>query len=277
MRSIFTSVIASVSAVTLAVGLAASRPAQAEPWYRGEAGTRRLKHLAFTAGGGALYAISETLAKPALAPDQCRWCTVDALDEHARNALRWNAPDRAVTLSNVTVVATPVLMVGLTALAASSGAEDGERLARFIDDAIPIAETFVGGQLVNQSVKFAFGRQRPLVHFQSDSGFVASQDDNLSFFSAHASQTFGLAVSAGVVAHRRGSPLEPVIWATGLSLATATSYFRVAGDKHYLTDVLAGAVWGTTAGLLIPRLTHALPPNVSVVPQGDGVAVLGTF
>lgn len=271
------STIACIAAVTLAAALTVARPAQAEPWYRGEAGKRRLTHLAFAAGGGALYAISDTLAKPALAPDQCRWCTVNALDDHARDALRWSQPERAVTLSNVTLTASQVTLVGLTALAAASAAEDGERIARFIDDAIPIAESAVVGQLVTQAVKFTFGRQRPLVHFQSDPGFVASQDDNLSWFSGHASQTFSLAVSAGVVAHRRGSPLEPVIWATGLSLATATAYFRVAGDKHYLTDVLAGAAWGTTAGLVIPRLTHALPRNVTVVPEGTGVAVLGTF
>jgi membrane-associated phospholipid phosphatase len=268
---------ASAAMMTLVAGIAAARPAHAEPWYRGDAGKRRLTHLAFTALGGALYGASE-LDKAALAPDQCRWCSVDALDDRARNALRWDHTDRAITLSNVTVVATPVLMVGLTALAASSAAgDDHDHLARFIDDAIPIVEAFVGSGLVDQAVKFTVGRQRPYAHFQTAPGAAASSDDNLSFFSGHASLTFSFAVSAGVVAHRRGSPLEPVIWATGLTLATTTSYFRVAGDKHYLTDVLVGAAWGTTAGLVIPRLTHALPPSVTVVPEGTGVAVLGSF
>jgi len=222
--------------------------------------------------------VTETVAKSALAPDRCRWCNTDALDDRVRSSLVWTDPRRAATISDVTgFVGTPVLMFGLTALAASGAAGDGEGVARIIDDVIPIFETVVSSELVTQAVKFSVGRQRPLVHFHSNADFIPGQDDNLSWFSGHATLTFGLAVSAGVVAHRRGSALEPVIWATGLTLAATTSYLRIAGDKHYLTDVLAGAAWGTTAGIVIPRLTHALPSNITVVPQSSGVAVSGTF
>jgi membrane-associated phospholipid phosphatase len=263
---------------TLAVvaGLAAARPAGAEP-ARSDDGRRRLTHLAFAAGGGVLYAITETIAKPPLAPDHCRWCSVDGLDDRVRSSLRWSDPARAASISNLTgFVATPVLMFGLTALAASGAAGDGERAGRILDDTIPIFETVMYSELVTQAVKFSFGRQRPEVHFGAP-GAATTQDDNLSFFSGHATLTFGLAVSAGVVAHRRGSALEPVIWATGLTLATTTAYLRIAADKHYLTDVLAGAAWGTAAGILVPRLTHALPPSLHVVPAGNGIAVAGTF
>jgi len=259
------------------VGLAAAGPAWAESWYRGAAGRRRASHLVFASAAGALYVVSETIAKPALAPDRCRWCSVDGLDDGVRRSLAWSDPRRAASISNLTgFVAAPVLVFGLTALAASSAAGDGERAGRIIDDALPIFETVVYSELVTQAVKFTFGRQRPEVHFR-DPGAAASQDSNLSWFSGHATLTFGLAVSAGVVAHRRGSALEPVIWATGLTLAATTAYLRIAADKHYLTDVLAGAVWGTATGILIPRLTHALPRNLRVVPGARGVAVAGTF
>lgn len=264
-------------------GLAAARPARAEPWFRGDAGTRRITHLLLAAGGGALYEISETVAKPALAPDRCRWCDVDGLDARVRGSLRWTDTGRAASISNLTgFVAAPVLMFGMTALAASGAAVDGERVGRIIDDALPIFETVVYSELVVQAVKFTFGRQRPEVHFRAP-GAATTQDDNLSWFSGHATLTFGLAVSAGVVAHRRGSALEPVIWATGLTLAATTAYLRIAADKHYLTDVLAGAMWGTATGILIPHFFHAghaghaLPHDLSVVPQGRGVAVAGTF
>jgi membrane-associated phospholipid phosphatase len=267
-----------ITPLIVVAGLAAARPAHTEPWHHGAAGKRRITHLVLVTAGGALYVISETLAKPALAPDHCRWCNVDALDDHVRSSLMWSNPARAASISNLTgFVATPVLMFGLTALAASGAAEDGERAGRIIDDAIPILETLVYSGLVVQAVKFSFGRQRPLVHYHTNVDFVPGQDDNLSWFSGHSTLTFGLAVSAGVVAHRRGSALEPVIWATGLTLAATTAYLRVAGDKHYLTDVLTGAAFGTISGIFVPRLTHALPDNISVVPQGSGVAVLGTF
>lgn len=267
-----------IATLCVLAGLAAAGPARAEPWYRGAAGKRRVTHLVFAAAGGALYGVSETVAKPALAPDRCRWCSVDALDDRVRSSLVWGNPRRAASISNATgFVAAPVVLLGLTAVAASGAAGAGERTGRIIDDAIPILETAAYSALVAQAVKFTFGRQRPEVHFRAPGTVPPTPEDNLSWFSGHATLTFGLAVSAGVVAHRRGSALEPVIWATGLTLATATSYLRVAGDKHYLTDVLAGAAWGTTAGVLIPRLTHALPDHVTVVPEGSGVAVIGTF
>lgn len=261
----------------MVAGLAAARPARAEPWHRGPAGKRRVTHLVFAAAGGALYAVSETVAKPALAPDRCRWCSVDVLDERVRSSLVWGDPRRAAAISNLTgFVAAPALLLGLTALAASSAAGDAEGAGRIIDDEIPLLETVVYGELVVQAVKFTFGRQRPEVHF-GDPNAATGQDDNVSWFSAHATLTFGLAVSAGVVAHRRGSALEPVIWATGITVAAATSYLRIAGDKHYLTDVVAGAAWGTATGLLIPRLSHSLPHDLTLVPEASGVAVVGTF
>jgi len=218
------------------------------------------------------------VAKPALAPDLCRWCSVDSLDSSVHRALLWGNPASAATLSNLTgFVISPALMLGVTALSASGAAGESEASGRIIDDTIPILETVVYNELVVQAVKFSFGRQRPLAHFPLHADRVPTQDDNVSWFSGHATLTFGLAVSAGVVAHRRGSALEPVIWATGLAFAATTSYLRMAADEHYLTDVLAGAAWGIASGLLIPRLTHSLPDNLSVVPQGRGLAVAGRF
>jgi len=264
--------------LVIVAGVAVARPARTEPWYRGEAGARRLTHLVFTAAGSALYAISETAAKGTLAPAHCRWCTVDGLDNRVRSTLVWGNPARAAALSNITgFIAAPIVMLGLTAYSASGAAGDGETTGRIIDDTIPLLETVLYSELVVQAVKFSFGRQRPIVHFPIQLTTVPTSDDNVSWFSGHATLTFGIAVSAGIVAHRRGSPLEPVIWATGLTLAAATSYLRMAGDKHYLTDVLAGAAWGTASALVIPRLTHALPDNLSVVPQGTGLAVAGRF
>jgi hypothetical protein len=266
--------------LSLVTGLSTSHPARAEPWYRGEAGRRRLTHLAFAAGAGTLYTISETVAKPPLAPDHCRWCNVDALDDKVRGSVVWSDPKRAATISNVTgFVVSPVVLLGLSALAAAStpGAGPDDTASRIVDDAIPILETAAYSELGLQIVKFAAGRQRPYAHYNTDLAFEPTQDDNLSWFSAHATLTFGLTISAGIVAHRRGSALEPVIWVTGLGLATTTSYLRIAGDKHYLTDVLAGAAWGTAAALLIPRITGSLPDKLHVVPSGNGVAVAGTF
>jgi membrane-associated phospholipid phosphatase len=252
-----------------------STPVRAEPWYRGHDGTRRVIRLSAIVGAGGLYLASETVLKPSLAADPCRWCSVDSLDKSVRDSLVWGDRQRAQTLSNITgYAAAPIAMLVLPALA-SSGVDD--RTARIIDDSIPILESIAYSQLLVQVIKFSAGRQRPEVHFNTDPNRKATTDDNASFVSGHSALTFALATSAGVLAHRRGYGLEPVIWATGMTLAASTAYLRIAGDKHYLTDVTTGGALGVLAGIAIPRLTGSLPDDVAVVPSGNGVAVVGVF
>ncbi|MBU1241038.1 phosphatase PAP2 family protein, partial [Myxococcota bacterium] len=38
------------------------------------------------------------------------------------------------------------------------------------------------------------------------------------------------------------------------TLAAAVAYLRIAGDKHYFSDVLTGAAIGTVMGVLVPLL-----------------------
>jgi membrane-associated phospholipid phosphatase len=41
-----------------------------------------------------------------------------------------------------------------------------------------------------------------------------------------------------------------------MPLAGLVGYFRIAADRHYLTDVLTGALLGTGMGILLPWLFH---------------------
>ncbi|HWU88399.1 MAG TPA: phosphatase PAP2 family protein, partial [Kofleriaceae bacterium] len=79
------------------------------------------------------------------------------------------------------------------------------------------------------------------------------------------------------IAHRRGYRTEPVIWCAGLSIAATTAYLRMAADRHYFTDVIAGSAAGALGAVLIPRLTGSLPAGAAVVPQPNGVALVGRF
>src|SRR5262249_18375089 len=84
-------------------------------------------------------------------------------------------------------------------------------------------------------------------------------DDNLSFYSGHTSLAFSLAVGSGTIASMRGYPLAPVVWATGLPVALLTGYLRIGADRHYLTDVLAGALLGSAVGFVGPFVFHRAP------------------
>jgi membrane-associated phospholipid phosphatase len=137
-------------------------------------------------------------------------------------------------------------------------------------------EAVWGTQFVTQLVKITAGRQRPYAHYRTEPAPL-TQEDNLSFPSGHTALTVSLAVGAGLVAQRRGYRLAPVIWTSGLAIAAATGYLRMAADRHYLTDVLSGAAVGALGGALIPWLTGSLPAHAAVVPQPGGLALAGRF
>lgn len=205
------------------------------------------------------------------APDECRWCDPPKLDRIARKHLVWNDREQARTLSDATAYfATPTAAGALLLIAA--GEQGPQRWRRFADDVLPIYEAYVYTGLITQLVKISVGRERPDVHFD---GGERNAESNLSFYSGHTSIAFSIAVASGMTAHRRGYKLEPVIWAVGVSLASATAYFRVAGDRHYLSDVVSGAVAGAAGGYLIPRLTDRW--RTSIVPGRSGIALVGSF
>jgi len=258
--------------VVLGLGVGRSPDAAAEAWYEGPHGRNRVFHLTLTVGLGLGFAASESFLKASLAPDDCRWCDPPGIDVRVRDALLWDDPESARLFSHLTgYVAAPLFGLGMSALTGMSSQDAG--WARLIDDTIPILETVAISQAVTQIVKWSFGRQRPFVHFGNPE---PAQDDNLSFWSGHSALAFGVTTSAGLLAHWRGSKSEPLIWGVGLTLSAATGYLRIAGDKHYFTDVVTGTAVGVIAGLTIPRLMRR-HRNVAIVPSAGGLAITGAF
>jgi len=246
---------------TLLVVMVAHTPARAAP-----SRTR----LMILGGGIALQVASEYAVKDELSPERCRWCDPPDVDASLRDRLLWEDRGLARNLSDLSgYAASPVVAAGFLLV----GSTD-HRVMTFVDDIVPCVEAVVYTQLVTQVVKSAVGRRRPFV-FDGDGSEPTSSEDNLSFFSGHSALAFSIAVSAGTVAQRRGYELAPAVWASGLALAGATAYLRVAADRHWASDVIAGGAVGALGGYAIPRLTGSLP--VSLVPARGGVAVAGAF
>jgi membrane-associated phospholipid phosphatase len=84
----------------------------------------------------------------------------------------------------------------------------------------------------------------------------ADTDAYVSFYSGHSSYAFSLAVAAGTVASLRQYPGAGWVWASGLIVASATGYFRIAADKHYLSDVLVAGAGASLVGFAIPYFLH---------------------
>jgi hypothetical protein len=237
---------------------------------------RRARHGAAVATGAAVYIAIELGLKDSLAPEECRWCEPGQLDAGARDAVRWDDTETADQLSDATgFYLAPIVSLGL--LAAERRHDHDVR--RFVDDALPVVETVVISALFHHATKFIAGRARPFAHF-GDPGREPDVDDNMSFYSGHTQLAFAVVTSAGTVARLRGYDVEPWIWGIGLPLAAATGYLRMAADKHYLVDVTTGALLGSAAGLLLPRLLLDEGDGTerpAIVPTPGGVAVVGTF
>jgi hypothetical protein len=242
--------------VTVAMGLAgapamADRPAKAHS-LRWEPAL----DASVTAGGAVAWIASEAF-KGELAPSRCRWCNVDTLDARVRQALVWHATESADTLSNLLGFAVmPLVSVGLDAIAAD---HDGA-LGDTPEDGLLIGEAAVITADVDQLTKLFLGRERPFVHMLAPAEKRRTPhpaDNNLSFFSGHASEAFALAAASGTIGVLRGYRWAPLEWSVGCAVAATTAYLRIAADRHWLTDVLVGMALGAGIGFAVPYFFHS--------------------
>lgn len=211
--------------------------------------------VAMTAVGVGAWLAGE-LFKRDLAPVRCRWCDADAADAGVRGALLWQDPPLADGLSDATgFLLTPIASLGLTALAAAHDRAAGNAG----EDTVLVVEAWGVAAGVTEVTKMLVGRERPFVHAlpEDKKGQTAQPaDNNLSFFSGHTSGAFALAAAAGTVSSMRGYRFAPLVWAASGLLAASTAYLRIAADKHWLTDVVAGALIGGGIGFALPLLLH---------------------
>lgn len=228
------------------------------------------------AAGGALWLTTGTLIKPDIAPSECRWCDANGFDDELRS-LRWSDRRAADVASDV--ISYGVAPVSAGALVAIAAASSGRACELSVDLTI-LAESLVASGLLGEAFRLSTARERPSVHAlpPDEKPMTDSpEENNMSFVSGHSATSFALAVSSGMIASMRKRRLAPVIWATGLTLAAASSYLRIASDEHYATDVLAGSVLGAAVGLAIPLLHRPRgerAPSVVIGPAPGGAAVL---
>jgi membrane-associated phospholipid phosphatase len=149
-------------------------------------------------------------------------------------------------------------------------------------DLLIVLESMAISGMLNQLTKFSVGRERPFAHYReigdTPMGKV-SRDENLSFYSGHAAQTFTIAASTSTVAFLRGYELAPVIALATAPVAAITGYLRIAADRHYFSDVIVGALVGSAVGILVPVLFHPrrdeAPPAPGTSPSSTQMFTIG--
>jgi membrane-associated phospholipid phosphatase len=119
----------------------------------------------------------------------------------------------------------------------------------------------IATSVVTEGLKEAFPKTRP------------DGSDRKSFPSGHTSRSFS---SAATIFNRYG----PSYGVPAFAVASLVGVARVQGNKHFWTDVIAGAALGTATGLLITH-KQVTDPKTAFIPWGDtkslGMTIVSRF
>ncbi len=158
------------------------------------------------------------------------------------------------------------------------------------------AEAYSLTSIVQGGLRAAFSRERPIDHFQhcfdndpaNPPGPKCGSAKNESFPSNHAAFAF---TSAAMICTQHaniaiyGNVNDKFVCAEAMTLAAGVSVARVMKDRHWSTDILAGAAVGTLSGWAVPHFLHfrikapsgkrGLASGVTILPMvGPGSAGL---
>jgi membrane-associated phospholipid phosphatase len=219
-------------------------------------------------------------------PPNCSWCdrddsgrdTLNGFDRSIRARFVW-APSHRKRADTISTIFEWTLIGGgvAWALVPKLSGSESHRLAALsmVVDALAADAAMTG------AFKRVAARERPWVHFGDAS--AASGNRNDSFLSGHTSHAFAMATSIGYVCHLFHCSHEKATWLIAMLAAGHTGYLRVAADKHYATDVLAGAGAGVASGLLAPLLSRRTwklgqsRPSVTPMVTPRGAALRSTW
>lgn len=146
------------------------------------------------------------------------------------------------------------------------------------DTAFLSLESFLVANTIGTAVKVGMGRARPYTEEGSKSLSPFSYDDaHTSFTSGHTTSAFSL---ASVFAEKYDNPSVDI---AAYGLATAVALQRIYDDKHWASDVFAGAALGAVVGKSVVYLHRKNKNSAHLIPlyeisnKGYGVVVLKRF
>jgi membrane-associated phospholipid phosphatase len=226
-----------------------------------------IKEAAIGAAGLGLYGSSFYLQSIKPGPDP------SALDSAAIPFF-----DRLYTTSHSAWMGTAADVLMVTTAVVPAALIPGLGGNELLTVGVMYAETLGMAYAFDENLKSIVTRYRPYA-YGSAADFTNS-DITASFPSRHATIAFASAAFAGYVFDEihPDSPWRPLVWASGLGLATATSVLRVASGDHFPSDVVAGAAFGALCGYLVPLLHKKTAkenaPGIAVNPIPGGLLVV---
>jgi membrane-associated phospholipid phosphatase len=255
--------------VALVVALAVAHPLEAEP----------------ASPYSLSWAVDVPVATGAAAALVLPWIFADDLVRGGGpyDASSVNRMDRFVTglHSSGANTASDVMLWSMVALpfaaaALDVGVSSGGGWRGWATDSAVLAEAVLVSAALNQLTKVAVQRPRPLLYDRAAGApALAVADNHLSFYSGHTSTAFAAGMAWAFTFSRRhpGSPWRYAAYGGAAALGGTVGLLRVLAGKHFVSDVLVGAVAGTLVGVGVPWLHARSGAGVAVAPGRGGGAV----
>ena len=189
--------------------------------------------------------------------------TPNKLDRFFRDKIRWGveAKDDAESASDILLYGDIFLTMTILPFFSDNGYLD--MLKTSLDD---ISLNGIITNLVKMSVK----RQRPDSYYETRED---TDDSFRSFFSGHTSTTFEIGTSNEIMLSELYPDKKTLIWIGSLSLATATGYLRIAGDKHYMSDVICGGLVGYSIARMVHKRKEMKKVNIGLGSVADHFSI----
>ncbi len=197
------------------------------------------------------------------APSKPDWQGGILFDDAVRNELRVHSPtlrEDARTASNITALGVVIWAVGIDSLLVPAMRHKPDVAIQL---ALMDAESFAFSTLVTTSLFSTVGRARPsYADCQRDPHYdrLCRSATTSSFPSGHTNGSFtaaGLACAHHLHLALYGDPVADALACAGMiTVAGGTGVLRLMGDRHYASDVLAGAFIGFGFGYGMPTLLH---------------------
>src|SRR6267142_3164181 len=174
-------------------------------------------------------------------PSMPHWDKPILFDEGARSALRAGSEagrSRAATASDIGFIALPVYALAIDAgLVTWRGRGHGD---------IALQLALINAEALAITGVLTLATQRAVARIRPDA--VPGTAENTAFLSGHTSAVFTVA-STLCVEHSKleiyGGGADMLVCPGALAIATATGVLRIVSDRHWASDVLAGAALGT--------------------------------
>jgi len=235
------------TALLFALGVGLHLPVPADAQISGPVYTAGWADAVAVLAGGGLVLASTQVTPPAATCAPCDPATLPGIDRWVVGA----NSSAARTGSDILVFG----VIGGGALASVTGMDRD----RARGNAAVFANAVVWSTAASEWLKLAFHRERPVLYTADGAAAAEDPDNRQSMPSGHATVAFASATAYAVMAARQHLPHAARNTALLYVGATGVAALRVAGGKHFPTDVLAGAALGSAVGWLTARLHPTTP------------------